>query len=89
MRARNPAKSGSPKNRFGIRSAAAAVTYAGLVSFFPGTVAQLVGIPVSTAEDPRLQLAYVIAANSGTHTRFEPIDSQVFCCISDFAAVAT
>jgi hypothetical protein len=44
-----------------IRSAAAAVTYAGLVSFFPGTVAQLVGIPVSTAEDPRLQLAYVIS----------------------------
>jgi len=44
-----------------IRSAAAAVTCAGLVSFFPGTVAQLLGIPVSTAEDPHLQLGYVIS----------------------------
>ena len=44
-----------------IRSAAAAVTCAGLVSFFSGTVAQLLGIPVSTAEDPRLQLGYVIS----------------------------
>jgi hypothetical protein len=44
-----------------ICSAAAAVTFAGLASFLLGTITQLLGIPVSAAEDPRLQLGYVIS----------------------------
>ena len=44
-----------------ICSAAAAMTFAGLASFLLGTITQLLGIPVSAAEDPRLQLGYVIS----------------------------
>jgi hypothetical protein len=44
-----------------ICSAAAAVTFAGLASFLLGTITQLLGIPISAAEDPRLQLGYVIS----------------------------
>jgi len=44
-----------------ICSAAAAMTFAGLASFLPGTITQLLGIPVSAAEEPRLQLGYVIS----------------------------
>jgi hypothetical protein len=44
-----------------VRCAAAAAAFAGLASFFPGTIAELLGIPVSTAEDPRLQFGYVIS----------------------------
>jgi len=44
-----------------IRSAAAAVALAGLTSAFSGTIEHLLGIPVSTAEEPRLRLGYVIS----------------------------
>lgn len=43
-----------------IRSAAAAVAFGGLAFAFPGTIQQLLGITVSSAADPRLQIGYMI-----------------------------